>query len=417
MFNFPNAPAQGEKYPATLTGNEAQYMWDGEKWVGMKEAAAPGGGGASVSTEDDPPLGPSDGDLWWESDTGKLFVAYEDGTSTQWVGIEGGGGGAGDFLPIQGGELQGPLKITSAQTQVGQLTIGGGDLSWIQGNATSGLPRWGISFPSTDGDFIVDLADDNGVWSWSPLRISYTTQAATFAGSLNAGTIISKTGLFNSQAALNANAHVSLTDWNGTVRSYFYWEHTSDVVIVQHQSAGINLSIATDGVHITNTADFWAGNGIKCRQGMSGAFGPNRFDAWYDTAGTTQWWIDATYMGTLTTASDYRIKKDVQPLASMWDKVKALKPVSYTHKEYFSPLPVVEQGDAEPRPLVVASDKERWGFIAHELQETLIEDAATGVKDQADCLQSPNPWTIIATLTKALQEAMTRIEALEARVA
>ena len=50
------------------------------------------------------------------------------------------------------------------------------------------------------------------------------------------------------------------------------------------------------------------------------------------------------------------------------------------------------------------------------IKETLVKSAATGVKDQADCIQSPNPMTIIAALTKALQEAMARIEALEAKV-
>jgi hypothetical protein len=64
--------------------------------------------------------------------------------------------------------------------------------------------------------------------------------------------------------------------------------------------------------------------------------------------------------------------------------------------------------------LVKADNIERWGFVAHELQETLVESAASGVKDQADTIQSPNPWTVIASLTKALQEAMERIEALEA---
>jgi hypothetical protein len=60
-------------------------------------------------------------------------------------------------------------------------------------------------------------------------------------------------------------------------------------------------------------------------------------------------------------------------------------------------------------------DTERWGFIAHELQEALTPSAATGVKDSPDTVQSPNPFTLIAALTKALQEAMARIEALEAR--
>jgi hypothetical protein len=44
----------------------------------------------------------------------------------------------------------------------------------------------------------------------------------------------------------------------------------------------------------------------------------------------------------------------------------------------------------------------------------MTQSAATGYKDEPDALQSPNALTIIAALTKALQEAMSRIEALEA---
>jgi hypothetical protein len=64
--------------------------------------------------------------------------------------------------------------------------------------------------------------------------------------------------------------------------------------------------------------------------------------------------------------------------------------------------------------MFVDDANERWGFLAHELQETTIATAATGVKDSPDTIQSPNPFTLIAALTKALQEAMTRIEQLEA---
>lgn len=92
----------------------------------------------------------------------------------------------------------------------------------------------------------------------------------------------------------------------------------------------------------------------------------------------------------------------MQPLHSTWETVKNLKPISYTQKDF---------GDTHK-----ADDIERWGFIAHELQETLVESAASGVKDQENCIQAPNPFTIIAALTKALQEAMQRIEELEERV-
>ena len=42
------------------------------------------GGGASVTISDTPPSA-SAGDLWWESDTGRLKIFYQDVNSSQWV--------------------------------------------------------------------------------------------------------------------------------------------------------------------------------------------------------------------------------------------------------------------------------------------------------------------------------------------
>ena len=58
-----------------------------------------GGGGASVTVSDTAPTGATAGNLWWESDTGILYIFFNDGTSSQWVAIttipSGGGGGGG----------------------------------------------------------------------------------------------------------------------------------------------------------------------------------------------------------------------------------------------------------------------------------------------------------------------------------
>ena len=47
-------------------------------------AASTGGGGASVTISDTPPAATA-GDLWWESDTGRLKIYYQDTDTTQWV--------------------------------------------------------------------------------------------------------------------------------------------------------------------------------------------------------------------------------------------------------------------------------------------------------------------------------------------
>ena len=63
-----------------------------------------------------------------------------------------------------------------------------------------------------------------------------------------------------------------------------------------------------------------------------------------------------------------------------------------------------------------ADPAERWGFLAHELQATLLPTAATGEKDAPNLVQSPDLMALTAALCAALQEAMARIEAVEGKL-
>jgi hypothetical protein len=101
----------------------------------------------------------------------------------------------------------------------------------------------------------------------------------------------------------------------------------------------------------------------------------------------------------LTQLSDYRLKENVQEIEGATDRVKGLNPCSYTMK---------------------SNGNQAEGFIAHELDG--IPGAVIGEKDAVDAEGNPEYQSIsesklIPTLTKALQEAIARIEALEARVA
>ena len=60
---------------------------------GAQGASGGGGGGSNVSISTTAPSSPSAGDLWWESDTGELFIYYDDSDGTpsaQWVETNGG---------------------------------------------------------------------------------------------------------------------------------------------------------------------------------------------------------------------------------------------------------------------------------------------------------------------------------------
>jgi hypothetical protein len=59
----------------------------------------PGPPGTDIEISDTPPPSPAHETLWWESDTGALYVFYNDGTSSQWVGIGGPPGPSGSAGP------------------------------------------------------------------------------------------------------------------------------------------------------------------------------------------------------------------------------------------------------------------------------------------------------------------------------
>jgi len=60
--------------------------WSGSAWAASAPTGGGGGSGANVTISDTiPPGSPSAGDLWWESDTGRLKIYYQDTDSSQWV--------------------------------------------------------------------------------------------------------------------------------------------------------------------------------------------------------------------------------------------------------------------------------------------------------------------------------------------
>ena len=78
--------------------------------------AAGGGGGSSVTTDDTAPSAPSDGDLWYDTANGGMFVYYQDADSSQWVEVIGSQGSAG-AAGTDGG-LDAWTEKTSAYTAV-----------------------------------------------------------------------------------------------------------------------------------------------------------------------------------------------------------------------------------------------------------------------------------------------------------
>jgi len=117
--------------------------------------------------------------------------------------------------------------------------------------------------------------------------------------------------------------------------------------------------------------------------------------------------ITCTTSANYSTSSDYRLKKDIADLDLGIDTLKQLKPRKYKWK---------------------AEDSfQAYGFIAHEVQD-VIPDAdengiATGTKDGMKSdgsgdikTQAMDYGKLTPITTKALQEAIAKIEVLEAKV-
>lgn len=95
-------------------------------------------GGATIS--DAPPASPSQGALWWESDTGTLFLNYNDGTSTQWIAIA---GGTTQVVSTAFGPPQGRLTLQSGVSVMTTTQSGKTQLFYT--------PHVGTSIPIYDG--------------------------------------------------------------------------------------------------------------------------------------------------------------------------------------------------------------------------------------------------------------------------
>jgi hypothetical protein len=78
-LNFPSNPTVGDIY----TINGESWQWNGNGWIGVADETTY----SPVTISTFAPASPVAGDLWWNSNTGNMFVYYVDPDSAQWVSI------------------------------------------------------------------------------------------------------------------------------------------------------------------------------------------------------------------------------------------------------------------------------------------------------------------------------------------
>ena len=144
---------------------------------------------------------------------------------------------------------------------------------------------------------------------------------------------------------------------------------------------GINMENSTNNGRMNIHANSSAGNALGISFYNSGN---NVGTVYYNTSGTSY-----------NTTSDYRLKENATTISDGITRLKSLKPYRFNFK--------------------VDPDKTVDGFFAHEVAP-IIPEAVTGEKDAED-MQQLDYAKLTPLLTAALQEAVTEIETLKAKVA
>ena len=144
-------------------------------------------------------------------------------------------------------------------------------------------------------------------------------------------------------------------------------------------------------------------DGFIARAGTGGLDnGANVFNFFWDGS-EADIYIDTTGIATGHTTSDYRMKENVTTINDdVLNKINALRPISYTQKEF---------------SIFKQSDKQRIGFIAHEIQDKfpdIVKGDKDGVGDDDDpIIQSIDNHGLVAYLIKAVQELSAKVTVLE----
>ena len=191
--------------------------------------------------------------------------------------------------------------------------------------------------------------------------------------------------------------------------SNFHQFQTSGTERMRIDSAGdVQIGTTVDEPGRGNTS---TGNNIRASGrivvnsgGNFSSFGRNNNGAVFvfTRAGNDVGNISVTTSSTsYNTGSDYRLKENVTDVTGAADRVKALNPVRFN--------------------FIADPDTTVDGFLAHEVQ-TVVPEAITGTHNEVDddgnpVYQGIDQSKLVPLLTAALQEALTKIDDLETRLA
>ena len=197
---------------------------------------------------------------------------------------------------------------------------------------------------------------------------------------------------------------LTLGDWDGSdFVTRIMDENSNEVLRVAGGKVGIGTTSPGSKLDIVGATDTSGVTSSLLRvRTTANPNAPEKVVGFYVNTNTERGFISVNqYQTAYSTSSDYRLKENIVPIPNGIERLKELKPCRFNFI----------QGD----PNYVVD-----GFIAHEAAE-VIPEAVTGEKDAVDEDNNPSyqgidQSKIVPLLTSALQEAISKIEQLEARI-
>ena len=271
---------------------------------------------------------------------------------------------------------------------------------WMKPAVASSPDVWG-----NDLNWDLDQIDST-MWSVSSAQSGYLPltggtltgplngTAASFSGTLNAtGSITGSTGIistngqFYARTAVAGNSVLWLQSNTAANMADFYWLSSNNQVGISHLASVPPSGFYFDGggtFNVSGAAIFTGNvqsNGYFCRAGQGGALGTYLFSITTGLVRPINSGLARSTPGTITVTSKLsRQERHRTTPLGVGSRQGALNRQSASVSRITRRLSSLS-GDADAQPLIVGSDEEQWGFIAHELQEHAeVPSAASGVK-------------------------------------
>ena len=342
-----NAASASDGHVLTANGS------GGSAW----EAAA---GGASISISDTAPGSPSAGDLWYESDTGKTFVYYADGSSNQWVEIgassAAAAGATGQVQYASSGAFASSANFTYDGSTTFVITggkVGIGDASPARTFQVTESDS-GVT-PSVSHHVLFESSDDMGV-----LIASGTTKN----GYLRFG-----------DSGSSASGGLNYDHNNNTMR--IRTNGTDSVYMASTGYVGFNVSSPTVRIHLAGGSASATNSGIAA--------------AW-DTHSSVRW------------------KTDVADIANAVNTVKQLRPVTFKYKD----PETQEVSDMTEIGFIAEELRDHVPSVVRNEEKDPADNDNLHLMDNGEPYGKGVDYGRLSSLSiAALQELITRVEALE----